>query len=297
VIAYQGQGPEDMDRPNRLDFIRSRVFVSDARGVAIFSPEGTFLARIRRSVVELNRVPTINGWFGLKGLTYLEEGRPLEAVVLDRSSSNEVVLASWSSEVSRGARFDYQAPRPVDPAGGLTLYRLDRDGRFAYVKPEGIERITVIDLENKVSLGEIEIEESPMPFDQEWGYAQLEAMRKMFREKGINAAISADFPDRFPLIHNFMVTAENRVAVALWSAARLRGDDEKELRVFDLRGNALEPNELDHLWFNLIHVDGDNLVLWCFNQELEEYTIGRCRRDELEPFLREYPLLDPADSP
>jgi len=286
-VALKGEGPRDLDRPIWIVQSDERVLVGDSRGVAVFSLEGSFMLRVRPPD-GLRLLPAKGGWFGLRGLHFEDISSPLEAVVLDDEYQGETTVGSWPSEVSRGYRQKPAYPMRVDPTRGISLYRVSPDGRFGLVKPEGIDTISIFDLESKERNGTISLEGEALPFDDAWGEAELESMRGAFKEKGIAVRIVADFPDRFPAIRNFIVTAENRVVVALWRPRKIGRD--RVIRAFDLQGRVLAVNELDRLWLNLIGLVDPWLVVWVYNPDLEEYTVGRCRRDELGALLDRYSL-------
>jgi len=298
LIARPGQGPGLLDRADRVFWMNGRLLVRGRNGWSTFDANGMFTHRVvppERSAA----LPTKDGWFLLEGLAVEDHEKPLTAVLYGPDFERRTVLTRWPSERERGAREGVAKSLEVDPTRLPTLFRVDSSGRFAYVCPMGTDEITILDLGEQKVIETLRLDLPRVPFDEAWGQRVLDTMRQDFKRRGWSAVrVVEDFPEFFPAIRQFGISARDRLIVEAWLPdLPTPGSLPKplELHVFDLRGGPLPPDALDRLWYHLIRDDGSFLYLWVFDQESDEYTLGRCHRDELNSFLEKYPLTDPSE--
>ena len=300
VHAGSGSGPGDLSKPFSISLVGDRLFIQDANGFQIFSREGHFQERIKKPIgVNLRSVP--NGWLALTGMYRLDREKPLQAKFMNLEMTSSEILGTWSSEASRGAPVKPRVPILLNPVQGLTLFRTDRTGRYAYVLPEKTDKIHIFDLEKRQEISVIVLPVPRYPFDEEWGMAEIELHRKLYRENGWNVPVEPDFPSFFPAIKQFVVTPENRVVVIAWQPTPVHMGEREETydadntHAYTVTGQPLKLNDLDVLWNRLVHIDGDQVYLWGFNPEADEYTLARCRRDALKSVLPAFPITDTND--
>jgi len=290
VLAEQGVGPGDLDRPRNLRLIAGRLWIGDNRGIQVFDVEGRFLKRYVPPV-GLRVLAASDGWFGLSGMAHSDLSSPLVAYTLNEDFGEKKRLGTWTSEVSRGKRDQATGfPMPWNPAESFTIFSSDPTGRFAYVMPRETDHIHIFSTEAQQEIARIDIAAPRRPFDEAWGTRALEAFKKdhRLRALGSRVTLKPDFPSHFPLIRTFSITPEGRVVVVLWGpnpALRPEQDAPEHLRAFDLRGNEVSIRETDRLWHRLIDVDEKTVTLWVHDPETETAFIARTTPEALPRLL------------
>jgi len=295
AVAARGKGPGDIERPTWIGVIGGRVMVLDRNGFQAFDPDGSFLERIRIPADLVVR-PTLQGWFGARGARYAQNTEPLEAVSIAPDFGKTWMLGTWLSEADRGeSREPTGFPMPWNPVESFTRFTIDKQGRYGYVLPKAVDAIHIFDLEQKTEIGIIRFPDRKIPFDDDWGRAQLKQLEDSYAHRDQRFRLEPDFPEVFPAIRRFAITAENRLVVVLWDPGRPADGHQYgpgNTRIFDLEGNPLEPNERDYLWHRIVAITDRSTVFWLFHEETDAYAVARCANEDLERWLLQFPVDD-----
>jgi hypothetical protein len=231
-----------------------------------------------------------------RGLHHEQATETLRAYLTDARFTRQTPLATWPGERERGSRAKPRGPWVEwNPVQGVTLYRTDRHGRYGYVLPVGTDALTIFDLKHGTEIGRPNLPDRTLPFDENWGSAQLEHLRETLREAGNEIPVKPDFPDHFPVIRQFATTATDRLVIVLWRPDAIVSTERAEtysghnIRVFTLRGEPVPPDPLDFLWDRVIHADKEQVILWGYDRDVEEFTLIWCERSELPSVLLSFP--------
>jgi len=143
-IAGAGEGPGELRHPITLALAGDVLFIADHDRFHLFSLRGSFLRTVR-TPADLFIKRAGQSWLGLFGFQFGQANQPLNLFMLDVRFSNRVSLGTWTSENDRGTRL--LTPKGINPVEAVTLLRIDRSARYAYVKPEGLDEISIFDLQ------------------------------------------------------------------------------------------------------------------------------------------------------
>ena len=295
-IASSGQGPGELRNPIGISLVDDVLFVADRGRFHTFSPRGSFQRTIR-TPEGLTVAKVEVGWLGIFGFKFSQAKEPLELFWLNDHFTEKKYLGKWQSENERGTRL--LAPEGINPVEGVTLFRIDRSARYAYLKPEGLDAISIFDVASKKCLKVLTITGPKLPFNEAWGQDFLTEMNKFAQSLKPGHTMKAKFPEYFPVIKQFFITAQNRLVVIKWTAHPPRASEapsfnRKNLLAFDFQGRPSEPTAFDFQWDRIRHVEGDRLIVSVFNQELEEYTLASCTKETLPELLARFPRhVDP----
>jgi len=138
-----------------------------------------------------------------------------------------------------------------------------------------------------------------LPFNQDWGHDFLTDLHKVAQQLNPDYRIKANFPEHFPVVKQFYLTAENHLVVIKWTGNPPRSNEprsynNKNLLAFETQGTSLEPTSYDFQWDRIRHVGENTLIVSVYNPELEVYTLASCRKDALPTLLALFPRqVDP----
>jgi len=305
-ISGRGQGPDRLDRPNRIQYINGRLYVFDRQFIKVFHRDGVFIERLSAPEKIWNIKKVKYGWVGLGGMSFHEKTQraPLQLLWFDERMSSEETMHSWPSETDRtGEAFSYdrrmkemrRKTTPYNPTERISSLHTGPRGLWAYVLPSGEDRIYIFDLSAKKLFKALDLSGPCIPFKQAWGERQLEkAQLDADRLFPGQTKYEADFPDCFPHVRNIGVSLQNRLAVFKWTLTPPQNDwlPKDSLTTVEAYTAEGEPTELTGLERHLGKVAAvENGMAYVFySNEDQMFTIARCSVDEIDAFYREHPL-------
>jgi hypothetical protein len=115
--------------------------------------------------------------------------------------------------------------------------------------------------------------------------------------KELGSNMKGDFPTHFPLIERAVLSREDHLII-IKSSGKLPNEEDYDLRdaghylVYDRLGNPIEPNDLDrHVW-RVAWLDDPWVWVNIYNANLDEHTVLRCARSDIDDVVVHYPLFD-----
>ncbi len=177
-ISGPGQGPDRLTSPRWIRFYKNRLYISDRRGIAIFSNTGHFEKRLSMpSDLDLTLIE--NGWLSLSGLHASERDQPLRLLIWNESLTQNEQLYQWTSENSRKKeRWGDEHTMYIDPAMEISLVRSDSEGRYFYVQPARLDRIDIFKKGQAEPIQSISIPGPRIPYNEKWGRQEIKKIKQ-----------------------------------------------------------------------------------------------------------------------
>ncbi|MDJ0836750.1 MAG: hypothetical protein QNK37_09545 [Acidobacteriota bacterium] len=301
TLGTAGDGPGEFGFPLSLSLIGDRLYVFDgAQGAfQIFKTDGSFIDRVRIPNRRMEVVRMENGWIGAT-LMSMNPDEPIDVYWLDETMEEQTKIGSWPKP--KGATPGLMVRRtgggvptaPFNPVRDRPDLVADRDGRFAYLYPGGGFRIAVIDGRTKKVAGTIKRDTNDVPFNEDYGMKLFEEFKEQNKRMAVRIKFEPKFPESFPPIRELFITADNHLAVRLWT-----GNPEKRdsVTVISADGKDGDPAYKTDLARRILFIRNNKACLNIFDPEDEKPVLMWVPLEKLEQTAEEHPYDEDAEEP
>ena len=284
-FGQPGQGPGDLDRPWRLFFDQTKLYVVDAAAISVFAGDGTFLERVRIPSHEDQYFKVQEGWVRLPRTSFASEWVQMER--LDNALEPEGELLSLKG----GEKYQNRYRKILNPAEDTFHVAVTRDGRTLFACGAGDHEIQVLGSRGE-ALSRIHQPFEPISFNRAWGEAaykrQVEAIAKNLRIYGFQGRkpeYEMRFPNFFPMVKQLLTDSRGNLVVVGWSESP---EESEPVKCFRRDGGEIPAPFSAAAYRRLIGMDGDVVFLTAF--EDGEAAIACIQKQHVDGYVREHPI-------
>ena len=286
IVSGPGQGPGRLNRPSSFSCVDGQLIIRDWGKIKIFSTDGAFVKQIQRPTGIMPE-KTMFGWIGLRGVFDPHRSNETRLIGWNDDFGEEKEWFRWESENSRNP--ESQKTDVFNPVAQMSHLEVDNQNHRAYVFLVGIDAIFVFDTKTGKPQRAIEIPGPSLPFDHDWGLKSIEDMKKVMGP--VFANLKPHFPEFFPRIINFDVTAKGFLALYKWGYKN-GAPNTGEVLLFDPQGNPQEAGDLDkanHI-HRIVHIEDNFYYVHGYEPASETYVVVKVQADQVLRYLEENPL-------
>jgi hypothetical protein len=288
-FGQPGQGIGDLATPRRMYLEGEQLTVLEDQYINIFKKTGEFVSK--------DRTPWSSQTFALKFgntlVTYRSKLKEPDQLKLNFSNLENVLYEEFIS-------FDWEHPlfrKGMDPSmSAINIVPAFSNG-FIYVVFSKKFRVVIIDVAKRAVVKEININFSPIIFDEEWGEAEYKKDTKQWQQMRRRMGLQPTgkprktkaFPSHFPIVRAAYPDLKGNVIVSLWTE---KPDHHYNMKGFNSRGEpvAVEFHHPD-TYRRLVARRNGFAYLWDYNMEDEESYIVRVKEEDVNEFAKKNPLI------
>ncbi|CAM2070224.1 hypothetical protein SCOR_32915 [Sulfidibacter corallicola] len=292
-FVKKGEGPDSAMSPKSLYYIGDHLIIKDSKYFKKFSTDGVSVHAERLKsqkgffVTEYLSLPVVNGWACILNPFYLKKDTPLLFIDNDAPPLTLMTLTELQS-----FGFDADAYSPCRPSYGM---KIDRSGRFVYVKDDDEYKFWVFDMTTKKAVGTVHRALKPL-FNPEWGESMfqnhIEESKEDLRIMGIdpNAAhhTERDFPTHCPGVRSWLIDPHGNLIVMAYSE---NPAVDKPVHGYNTKG---EPIELKYSWEayeRILGFHGEFAYVATFDNDEEQAGIAKVKKQDVNAFVAKHPVI------
>ena len=292
-IGREGKGPGEFKFLSTIRFAEGRLYAVDMmlNNISEFQADGTFVRTLPlpERGVEVEKVQ--DGWVTVNLTSFRDPNKPIEVKRYDANMENPQTLASWRRPEKAGdlmiRRTGGSIPSiPFNPVRDNFYVDAGPEGRYLYISHPGSLKVTVLDTVSGKTARTIEREDQPIPFNEDYGNQQLDALKERNKERGMAVKFVADFPDSFPIVRNFFVTPDGHLAIEKWTA---KPDEMKNVVMLDSQGNQRQPGYAAANGRRLLGIQEGHAYVACFDAEGEEAYVMKAPFSKIDNIVADHP--------
>lgn len=286
TMGRKGNGPGEFQWPLYLTVGKGKVIVYEGTMANIFNTNGAYMNQVPRNPKSLSYI--------IGNSEYLRKSEDDSMAIIlrrDLDTGHEETLLAWQPERL------IKPQKPYTHGAGKASYSPIRENiffvashsrRYLFIGHMGPQfRITVLDLEkNKQHVIKRSIK--PIPFNKEWGQADIDARN---RQGGEVKLYLSDIKN-FPLIRNLWSGPGDEIVVSLWTGMP---DTTTRHLVFTPEGKDTELDFDPQIIPRLIGVHQN--YAWIAAQDEDVSYLVRARLDQLDQIAKVHAWQEKADGP
>ena len=201
-IGTKGQGPGEFQYPGRAFVMEDKLYVLDFgdNQISVFDAAGKYLEKnpIPGRMVDLAVVK--DGWIYGNWSFDMDPEKPVQLYWADHKFENSVLIDEWPRNKNNSAlRIESDGSGvmkvPYSPVRARTRMVSSPKGDVIYISDPNKVSIRVIDVETKKVVRKIKRTVQPIPFNEDWGLAELKKMQERRQGGGMQIKFEPDFPE------------------------------------------------------------------------------------------------------